>query len=124
MTLALALTRFHTDKAALLDMGFYNQAIWTAFTNGTPTISMYPPHEVRHFFTLHFVPLVLLLAPVYPRLPIESLIVLQSLLVSASAIILFHAVLQMKVQPRGGVHLDTRLPAESVPGERGRLGLP
>jgi uncharacterized membrane protein len=99
VTLTLSLTRFHTGKAAMLDMGFYDQAIWTAATAGTPTISMYPPYHIQHFFTLHVVPLVLLVAPIYPKLPIEGLIVLQSALVSLSAVIVFHAVTRLKVSP-------------------------
>src|SRR5688572_33138377 len=94
-TLALALTRLYTDKAALGDLGLFDQSIWTAAVYGTPTTTTDFPHAVRHFLSVRFVPLLLVAAPVFSRLPVEALLAAQSILVAFTAVILYWVVIRM-----------------------------
>lgn len=90
LTFALSLTRFYTGKVAIVDLGAFDQAIWTALHDGTPTTTIYPPYEVATWFGYHFSPIAFVMVPVYAVLSSpELLLALQSALIAVAAVPVF-----------------------------------
>lgn len=85
----LVLNRFWQFEAFYYDHGIFDSALWQVAHFTTPLIDHLEPQLIRHFGD-HFTPSFYLLAPVYWfTSPYEPILVIQNLLVTATAYILF-----------------------------------
>lgn len=101
MTAALSLTRLYTNKASLLDLGVFDQALWTTLTYGTPTTTINYPHELHNWFGFHFSPIVLFMVPIYALAARpELLVIVQSILIAVTAVPIFWTCCRLSGLPR------------------------
>ena len=100
VTAVLSLTRLYTYKATLLDLGLVDQAIWNTAKYGAPITTVSVPYAPYNWLGFHFSPIVLALVAVYRWIPRpELLIILQTLLISASTILIFRTCVALLKKP-------------------------
>lgn len=93
----LTIQRYHAFEARALDMGNLNQAIWnTAHGNWFRLTNQQP--DITNRLSLHVEPILLLIAPFYRLVPrVETLLVLQAVVVALGAIPLYVLALRQRL---------------------------
>ena len=93
ITYAINVTKHHTFKSSLLDLGVFIQAIWSYGEYGTPMTSINPPYIPGNWLGFHFSPLVLILSPLCDFFsPDKCLLFLNSFFISIAALPFFMTV--------------------------------
>jgi uncharacterized membrane protein len=101
----LTILRYLSLKASAYDLGNYNQALFTAAKDGRffYYTSDLPANPGGSIFGAHFAPIFLLLLPVYELLPgVNTLLVVQSFVLSLAAVPLFVLTSHLTNQKRVG----------------------